>query len=96
MELLAFNSEEMLDKDITSDPLLRNIQGAKSEVLMSTILPSPTPSRLSHRLQYWIANWEFGAKKIDVLSRSIFPFCFAIFNMTYWSFYLGQLKNNDQ
>ena len=97
IELLAFNSMEVLDHDNnTEDPLIRNIRGGKKESSQATILPSPTPSRLSHKLQLWMANWEFGAKKIDVLSRSIFPVCFATFNMTYWYYYLSQMKDASQ
>ena len=74
------------------DPLIRRMKGADTHLTMATILPSPTPSRLSHKFQLWMATWTFGAKKIDVLSRSFFPFCFATFNMSYWYFYLSQQK----
>ena len=74
------------------DPLLRRVKGADKQMTMATILPSPTPSRMSHKFQLWMATWKFGAKKIDVLSRSFFPFCFATFNMSYWYFYLSQQK----
>ena len=74
------------------DPLLRRVKGADKQLTMATILPSPTPSRMSHKFQLWMATWTFGAKKIDVMSRSFFPFCFATFNMSYWYFYLSQQK----
>ena len=72
------------------DPLLRRVKGADKQLTMATLLPSPTPSRMSYKFQLWVATWKFGAKKIDVLSRSFFPFCFATFNMSYWYFYLSQ------
>ena len=65
-------------------------------VQLVTLLPSPTPSRLSHKLNIWMAAWTFGAKKIDVLSRIVFPVCFAIFNMIYWSYYLNQTDSDSK
>ena len=35
------------------------------------------------------------AKKIDVLSRVIFPAIFAFFNISYWTFYLTQEANTE-
>ena len=95
------------------DPLLRKLHGSQKSVQLVTILPSPTPSRLSHRFQsgniehcvatftlhrfhLWLDTWQFGAKKIDVLSRSIFPISFITFNLTYWSYYLSQIPDEDK
>ena len=36
------------------------------------------------------------AKKIDVLSRIIFPAIFACFNLSYWCYYLMQEAHSDQ
>jgi len=32
----------------------------------------------------WVANFQFRAKKIDVISRVLFPSTFALFNIIYW------------
>ena len=42
------------------------------------------------RLAEWVHNFNFRAKKIDVISRVMFPVVFAIFNVMYWSYYLTQ------
>ena len=49
-----------------------------------------------HRFHLWLDTWQFGAKKIDVLSRSIFPVSFITFNLTYWSYYLNQIPDEDK
>ena len=36
---------------VCQDPLLRKLHGSQKSVQLVTILPSPTPSRLSHRFQ---------------------------------------------
>ena len=36
---------------VCQDPLLRKLHGSQKSVQMVTILPSPTPSRLSHRFR---------------------------------------------
>ena len=43
-----------------------------------------------NRLAEWVHNFNFRAKKIDVISRVMFPLVFAIFNCMYWSYYLTQ------
>ena len=106
LELLHFNSEEVediLDVEVIrfstvsvheegiQDPLVRRVkQGHHNTEMASIMIPSPSPSRLSYKLNLWMAAWKFGAKKIDVLSRIFFPLCFAIFNLIYWSYYLGR------
>jgi len=91
IELLALTAanSEAEEQDDLKDPLLRRLNGAKS-IQTATIIPSPTPSRMSHKFQFWMQTWHFGAKKIDVLSRSIFPGVFAIFNISYWTYYFNQ------
>lgn len=38
---------------------------------------------------YWLAHkFKSRAKRIDILARIIFPLVFAIFNLSYWSYYL--------
>ena len=41
-----------------------------------------------------LRTYEFGAKKIDVISRSAFPTCYFLFCSIYWSYYLGQAQKN--
>ena len=38
----------------------------------------------------WMSNFQFRAKKIDVISRVLFPGTFLFFNIIYWSYYLSQ------
>lgn len=38
----------------------------------------------------WISTHTLRSKRIDVISRIIFPLVFAVFNMAYWSTYLNQ------
>ena len=45
--------------------------------------------------QAWLNKFPSRAKKIDVLSRVIFPAIFAFFNLAYWTFYLTQEANTD-
>ena len=46
------------------------------------------PVRKGNFLSHWIKNFQFQAKKIDIFSRVVFPFIFAMFNVMYWSYYL--------
>ena len=41
-------------------------------------------------LQAWLNKFPSRAKKIDVISRVTFPAIFAIFNLSYWCYYLLQ------
>ena len=38
----------------------------------------------------WIGTYTLRSKRIDVVSRFIFPLVFAVFNLAYWSTYLNQ------
>ena len=42
-----------------------------------------------------MSTWEYspGAKKIDVISRVVFPATFAGLNVIYWSYYLAKADN---
>ena len=48
------------------------------------------PKKKRNFLQAWLNKFPSRAKKIDVISRVIFPAIFAIFNMSYWCYYLLQ------
>jgi hypothetical protein len=53
------------------------------------------PRKRKNFLQAWLNKFPSRAKKIDVLSRVIFPAIFAFFNISYWTFYLTQEANTD-
>ena len=46
-------------------------------------------------LQQWLNKFPSRAKKIDVISRVIFPAIFAIFNLAYWCYYLLQEAQSE-
>jgi len=54
--------------------------------------------RRRNGISEWMANFQFRAKKIDVISRVLFPSTFALFNIIYWSYYLTQenKRENDK
>ena len=62
------------------------MEGAQS-VTFSSILP---PTNSTSRISVWLKNYKFAAKKIDVLSRVCFPFCFFIFSCCYWVYFLNK------
>jgi hypothetical protein len=41
-------------------------------------------------LQAWLSKFPSRAKKIDVIARVVFPAIFAVFNLSYWCYYLLQ------
>ncbi|XP_023331534.1 glutamate-gated chloride channel [Eurytemora carolleeae] len=86
LEFSGFNAERIEDSTNASmDPLLRRIDGAHL-IPAGSILPGRV--RRSNRFTEWMRNFQFQAKKIDVLSRILFPSTFALFNCLYWSYYL--------
>lgn len=44
----------------------------------------------------WISKFPTRSKRIDVVSRIIFPLVFALFNISYWSTYLFRDEQEDQ
>ena len=71
------------------DPLMRRIEGAPM-IPPGALLHNEIPVRRRNRLSEWFHNIQFRAKKIDVISRVLFPSTFAFFNILYWSYYLTQ------
>ena len=71
------------------DPLMRRIEGSPM-IPPSALLHSEIPIRRKNRLLEWMNTFQFRAKKIDVISRVIFPLTFLLFNVIYWSYYLSQ------
>ena len=37
----------------------------------------------------WIAKFQSRSKRIDIISRILFPLMFGFFNLVYWSTYLS-------
>ena len=73
--------------------------------IYETILPGKTHHQGCMLLQYmtrpltrFFISYIFHvqAKKIDVFSRVLFPFCFAIFNAWYWSYYLSKASSQKK
>jgi len=48
------------------------------------------PKKHYNFLQIWLNKFPSRAKKIDVISRVTFPAIFAMFNLSYWCYYLLQ------
>ena len=69
-----------------NNPLMGNIH--QCEIHMK-------PRKRKNFLQAWLNKFPSRAKKIDVLSRVIFPAIFAFFNISYWTFYLTQEANTE-
>ncbi|XP_065211330.1 glutamate-gated chloride channel isoform X1 [Planococcus citri] len=47
-------------------------------------------------LRSWFSKFPTRSKRIDVVSRIIFPLVFALFNVSYWSTYLFRDEQEDQ
>jgi len=94
LELCAFNAEQIEDSSHTHsmDPLLRRMEGAQS-VHLTSIIPTSAPSS---RISAWMKNYQFAAKKIDVLSRVCFPSCFFVFSCLYWTYFLNKEQENKK
>ena len=58
----------------------------------------PACSYMTRPLMKYLISYIFHvqAKKIDVFSRVLFPFCFAIFNAWYWSYYLSKASSQKK
>ena len=76
------------------------VSDSPRQVLFAQLLPS-TNKKTKNRLVQSVlglapmASWHYspGAKKIDVISRLIFPATFAGLNVIYWSYYLTKADN---
>ena len=53
------------------------------------------PKKNYNFLQSWLNKFPSRAKKIDVISRVTFPAIFAMFNLSYWCYYLTQEAHSE-
>ena len=53
------------------------------------------PKKHYNFLQIWLNKFPSRAKKIDVISRVTFPAIFAMFNLSYWCYYLLQEAQSE-
>jgi len=65
------------------DPLMRRIEGAPV-IPPGALLHGEIPVRRRNFAAEWFKNFQFRAKKIDVISRVLFPCSFGFFNIIYW------------
>ena len=74
---------------------MRRIEGSPM-IPPGALLHNEIPVRRKNWLLEWITNFQFRAKKIDVISRVLFPGTFLMFNIIYWSYYLSQDTDQRQ
>ena len=53
------------------------------------------PKKIEGKMEFGAKKIEFRAKKIDVISRVLFPGTFTVFNIMYWSYYLTQEQQSS-
>lgn len=98
LEHAAFSADRIEEggfPPVSMDPLMRRIEGSPM-IPPGALLHSQIPVRRKNFLIEWVNNFQFRAKKIDVISRVIFPMTFLIFNVIYWSYYLSQEHNRNK
>lgn len=94
----VFNAELMEERScgVSMDPLMRRMERSHLMPPVAGIVHDTRFSmRKPGRLSCWIRNFQFQAKKIDVFSRFLFPFIFALFNVWYWSYYLTRTQGEE-
>ena len=95
IEISASNKYFISRSYFFQDPLMRRIEGAPI-VPAGALLRNDIPLiRRRNRIMEWVHNFQFRAKKIDVISRVLFPGTFTIFNIMYWSYYLTQKQQSS-
>jgi hypothetical protein len=62
---------------------MRRLEGAPV-IPPGGLLHGEIPVRRRNFFSEWLNNFQFRAKKIDVISRIAFPSIFACFNIIYW------------
>jgi len=97
LEQCSFSAERIEEGGfpLSMDPLMRRIEGAPI-IPAGALLRNDIPLiRRRNRVMEWIHNFQFRAKKIDVISRVLFPGTFTVFNIMYWSYYLTQEQQSS-
>lgn len=98
LEHAAFSADRIEEggfPPVSMDPLMRRIEGSPM-IPPGALLHNEIPVRRKNWLLEWITNFQFRAKKIDVISRVLFPGTFLLFNIIYWSYYLSQDTDQRQ
>ncbi|XP_050421545.1 glutamate-gated chloride channel isoform X2 [Adelges cooleyi] len=80
------NSFNMVRSNSTK-PLMRP-ELMMSRDKMSQIIHQTPPMEKNSCWKSWMSKFPTRSKRIDVISRILFPMVFAMFNMSYWSTYL--------
>ncbi|XP_025201732.1 glutamate-gated chloride channel isoform X3 [Melanaphis sacchari] len=80
------NSFNMVRSNSTK-PLMRP-ELMMSRDKMSQIIHQAPPMEKNSCWKSWMSKFPTRSKRIDVISRILFPMVFAMFNMSYWSTYL--------
>ncbi|XP_050545424.1 glutamate-gated chloride channel isoform X5 [Daktulosphaira vitifoliae] len=63
---------------------------------MSQIIHQPPPMDQNSCWKSWMSKFPTRSKRIDVISRILFPMVFAMFNMSYWSTYLFREGEDEE
>ncbi|XP_071748632.1 glutamate-gated chloride channel isoform X3 [Lepeophtheirus salmonis] len=98
LEQCAFSTERIEDGGfpLSMDPLMRRIEGAPM-IPPGGLLQNEIPLQVRRNpISDWCQRFQFRAKKIDVISRFLFPSTFAFFNILYWSYYLTQEQQTSK
>ena len=74
------------------------VSDSPRQVLFAQLLPTTKQKTKNGLVESVLApmsslKYSPGAKKIDVISRSMFPAAFAGLNVIYWSYYLTKADN---
>ena len=70
-----------------------NLEESPKQILFAQLVPSMKKLKVAKVESVLASKFSFhcnpGAKRIDVISRVIFPGAFALLNIAYWSYYLS-------
>lgn len=71
----------------------KSTEGPQKTIMFATLVPALMRQHTTERVKSILGtkfrfHFNPGAKKIDVISRVMFPGTFACLNIAYWSYYL--------